>query len=149
MAKLYLDIDGVLLTAKHTKAAPGVEAFVDFITRHFDCYWLTTHCKGDSHSAIHYLAQFLPPTTLAKLKDAVQPTNWDALKTEAIDLASDFYWVDDSPFQAEIAHLQASKAVARLIVVDLARPDELATIQVKLQATQEAVLTSPDDHPTA
>jgi hypothetical protein len=48
MTKLYLDIDGVLLTAKHTQAAPGVDDFVEFITQHFACYWLTTYCKGDS-----------------------------------------------------------------------------------------------------
>ena len=36
MTKLYLDIDGVLLTAKHTQAAPGVDDFVEFITQHFE-----------------------------------------------------------------------------------------------------------------
>jgi hypothetical protein len=39
MKNLYLDIDGVLLTAKHTQAAPGVDEFVDFVTQHFACYW--------------------------------------------------------------------------------------------------------------
>jgi len=28
MKNLYLDIDGVLLTAKHTQAAPGVDEFI-------------------------------------------------------------------------------------------------------------------------
>jgi hypothetical protein len=132
MAKLYLDIDGVLLTAKHTQAAPGVDAFVAFATKYFDCYWLTTHCKGDSRSALKYLSQFLLPATLDKLKEGVLPTNWDALKTEAIDLESDFYWVDDSPFQAEVACLQSKHVVDRLIVVDLNRPNELLAIQTKL-----------------
>lgn len=146
MAKLYLDIDGVLLTAKNTQAAPGVDAFVAYVTQRFDCYWLTTHCKGDSRPALKYLAQFLLPVTLTKLKDAVQPTNWDTLKTEAIDWQADFYWIDDSPFQAEIARLQANKAVERLIVADLAHPDELAAIQAKLQAAQVTALISFDDH---
>ena len=133
MIKLYLDIDGVLLTAKQTQAAPGVDGFVDFITTNFACYWLTTHCKGSSASAIHRLAQFLPSATLEKLRVAVQPTTWATLKTEAIDLQSDFYWLDDQPFQAEIASLQASGVSNRLLVVNLNQPEALLEIQATLQ----------------
>lgn len=132
MTKLYLDIDGVLLTAKHTQAAPGVDEFIDFITQHFDCYWLTTHCKGDNAPTIRYLSRFLLPATLEKLRLAVQPTNWDTLKTEVIDLASDFYWLDDQPFQSEIAYLRVHGVVDRLIIVDLNRSDELAALTKKL-----------------
>ena len=134
MTKLYLDIDGVLLTAKHTQAAPGVDEFVDFITQHFDCYWLTTHCKGDSAPAIHYLARFLLPATLEKLRLAVQPTNWETLKTEAIDLASVFYWLDDQPFQSEIAYLQAHDVEDGLIVVNLSNTEELLRLQQLLSS---------------
>ena len=91
MIKLYLDIDGVLLTAKHTRAADGVDEFVGFVTTYFECYWLTTHCKGESRTALNYLAQYMKPETIERLKDAVRPTNWEALKTEAIDFESDFY----------------------------------------------------------
>ena len=108
MVRLYLDIDGVLLTTKHTQAAPGVQAFIDFITSQFQCYWLTTHCKGNSATALAYLVRFLPLATVAKLQETVHPTTWDALKTEAIDLQADFYWLEDSPMQAELAKLQAS-----------------------------------------
>jgi len=128
MTKLYLDIDGVLLTAKHTQAAPSVDEFVEFITQHFDCYWLTTHCKGDSVPTLRYLARFLLPATLEKLRQAVQQTNWDTLKTEAIDLASDFYWLDDQPFQSEIAYLQAHGIADKLIIIDLTQPDELVNL---------------------
>lgn len=129
MTKLYLDIDGVLLTARHTQAAPGVAAFVEFVTQHFACYWLTTHCKGDCEPALRYLLRFLAPTTLELLRQAVQPTNWDTLKTEAIDVAADFYWLDDSPFQSKTAYLQARGVVDRLVVVDLNREEELASIE--------------------
>jgi hypothetical protein len=132
MAKLYLDIDGVLLTSKNTQAAPGVDEFVDFITRYFDCYWLTTHCKGDSASALQYLSRFLLPATIDKLRDAVHPTIWDVLKTEAIDWESDFYWLDDNPFQSELAILTANQASNRLVVVDLNRSEELLSVKTKL-----------------
>ncbi|OUJ74766.1 hypothetical protein [Hymenobacter crusticola] len=116
MIKLYLDIDGVLLTAKHTQAAVGVDAFVDFVTSQFDCYWLTTHCKGDSATALRYVAQFLEPTTVEKLRKAVQPTNWDTLKTEAIDMRSAFYWLDDRPLPVEVAQLRARGVQSRLLL---------------------------------
>ena len=86
MTKLYLDIDGVLLTAKHTQAAPGIDEFVEFITQNFACYWLTTHCKGDSAPALRYLSRFLKPITLERLRQGVQPTNRDMLKTKALYL---------------------------------------------------------------
>ncbi|MCB2410813.1 hypothetical protein [Hymenobacter lucidus] len=133
MIKLYLDIDGVLLTAKHTCAAPGVDEFVDFVTANFACYWLTTHCKGNSASALQYISRFLEPATIDKLSESVRPTNWDALKTEAIDAAADFYWLEDQPFQAEIAQLQRWKRAERLLVVDLNRPAELWRVQDVLQ----------------
>ena len=129
MIKLYLDIDGVLLTAKQTRDALGVGEFIDFVTVNFECYWLTTHCKGDSATALRYLSQFLQPTTIDKLRHSVQPTTWDTLKTEAIDVESDFYWLDDQPFQSEISYLAAAKVDEQLICVDLHRPNELASIQ--------------------
>jgi hypothetical protein len=136
MTKLYLDIDGVLLTAKHTQAAPDVDEFVEFIAQNFACYWLTTHCKGDSAPALRYLSRFLKAITLEKLHQGVQPTNWDMLKTEAIDLASNFYWLDDSPFQSESAYLQTNGVASRLIVVNLSNADELLRIQQLLTADQ-------------
>jgi hypothetical protein len=136
MTKLYLDIDGVLLTARHTQAAPGVDDFVELIIQYFECYWLTTHCKGDSTHTLRYLSSFLKPATLEKLRQAVRPTTWDTLKTEAIDLASDFYWLDDQPFQAELAYLQAHGVADRLVVVDLNRPNELLSMQVLLMQSR-------------
>jgi len=133
MIKLYLDIDGVLLTAKHTRAAEGVDEFVDFVTTHFECYWLTTHCKGESRTALKYLVQFMQSETIKKLEDAVQPTNWDALKTEAIDFESDSYWLDDSPLPVERRILEGNGVSDRLVLIDLERPSELANIGLELK----------------
>ena len=46
--KLYIDIDGVLLKNREDKAVEGISSFIRFIVSNFDCYWLTTHCKGDA-----------------------------------------------------------------------------------------------------
>jgi len=131
LKKLYLDIDGVLLTAKQTKPAENVVQFIDFITQNFDCYWLTTHCKGDSNSALNYLAKYFENSIIEKLK-TIKPTNWLTLKTEAIDFSSDFYWLDDYPFNAEIKILNENSKINSLVIVDLNKTNELNRIMTIL-----------------
>lgn len=101
MIKLYIDIDGVLLHAKNARVADYAEEFIDYVTANFDCYWLTTHCKGDAVTAQRYLAEFFPVEVIKKLQ-CIKPTTWDPLKTEAINLKEEFYWLDDYPFNAEL-----------------------------------------------
>jgi Mg/Co/Ni transporter MgtE len=125
---LYLDIDGVLLTVKNPVVAEGSEPFIQFITTHFNCFWLTTHCKGDSATAIAYLSSYLHPEIIEDLKK-IQPTNWSTLKTEGIDLQSDFYWIDDFPMNAERKILQEYGKEDRVIVSELSSPNELDRIQ--------------------
>ncbi|MCK5741764.1 MAG: hypothetical protein KAH48_06065 [Chlorobi bacterium] len=115
---LYLDIDGVLLT-KHGKHKPAdLEEFIDIILEYFDCYWLTTHCKADSEPTIRYLSEYFDCDLLEKFKQ-IKPTNWQTLKTEAIDFSSDFIWCDDDPLRAEIRILEGNKVGDRLFLVDL------------------------------
>lgn len=131
MKKLYIDIDGVLLHTKNVRVAEYVEEFIDYIITHFDCYWLTTHCKGDATTAIQYLSQYLPPNILGKMQ-CVQPTDWDTLKTDAIDFGEEFYWLDDYPFQAELNVLKRYNMEDRCIIVDLSRKGELKQLIQKL-----------------
>jgi hypothetical protein len=125
--KLYIDIDGVLLTAKLTKPAENLTEFIDYILAHFDCYWLTTHCKGDTKLTIDYLAMFLDDEIVNKLKH-IKPTNWTTLKTEVFDFSTDFLWLEDYPLQAEIAILEENNASNSLIIVDLNQKDELKRV---------------------
>lgn len=130
MTKLYIDIDGVLVTAKNTHKAEDVIPFLEFITEHFDCYWLTTHCKGDVLPAVEYVKKYIPncEAYLSKIK----PTQWNTLKTEAIDFGSDFYWLDDYPMIAEKQVLAQYDKLSNLIVVNLKRPNELNDIMQTL-----------------
>ncbi len=125
--KLYLDIDGVLLTNKNTQPVGGVKEFVSYITDHFDCYWLTTHCKGDASTAIKHLSEYLPQETMEKLKK-VKPTIWDTLKTEGIDFDSDFIWLDDYVMNAEQQVLDKLGKNESLIIVDLNHENELTNV---------------------
>ena len=131
MKKLYLDIDGVLLTSKQTRVADFADQFIDFVVENFDCYWLTTHCKGDSATAISYLSRYFSQDVIQKLL-SVKPTNWTTLKTEAIEFNADYLWLDDNPFQSEIAILKANSHEEKLIKIDLNRADELERIKNSL-----------------
>ena len=115
------------MTKKQTTTADFAIPFIDFITKHFDCYWLTTHCKGNISSPLTYLAGYFDNETLNKLQK-VKPTNWTTLKTEAIDFSSDFIWLDDNPFDSEINALTARFANDKLVTVDLNKTDELKSI---------------------
>ena len=127
MTKLYLDIDGVLLTCKNPTPPDHVNTFIDFVTSNFECYWLTTHCKGDTATALSYLSKYFNPSAINKLA-TFKPTKWSTLKTEAIDFTSYFIWLDDYPLNAEIAVLQNHAMANRLIHVNLNNPDELLNI---------------------
>ena len=125
--RLYLDIDGVLLTVKQTKPADHSATFIEFIVDNFDCYWLTTHCRGDANNAIRYLTSYFDDQTL-QLLNKVKPTNWETLKTEAIDFSHDFFWLEDYPFNAEKEVLSKYNQLQSLILVDLNNKDELKRI---------------------
>ena len=126
MKKLYLDIDGVLLT-KNLEVPEYLDDFVEFITSIFDCFWLTTHCKGDARTALRYLETFLPKPLINQLKQ-VKPTHWQTLKTEAINFEKNFYWLDDFPFESEKKVLTSYQKLDNLIQVDLNREGELLRI---------------------
>ena len=75
MTRLYLDVDGVLLTVRRKRAAPGVAEFVAEATRLFDCFWLTTHCRSleDLPWIRYYLGSFCLRTSFPRLRRASGP----------------------------------------------------------------------------
>jgi len=126
--KIYIDIDGVLLDYKTGQAAPHAEELIMFLTSgRYDCYWLTTHCKGDLATAINYLSKHFSGKVMRRLKK-VKATNWSTLKTEAIEWDCDFIWLEDYPFQAEVSELYNHHKEEALYKVDLTRKDELLDV---------------------
>lgn len=125
--RIYLDIDGVLLTTKQTKPAEDSLLFIKFIIEQFDCYWLTTHCKGEVNNTINYLSRYFEGEVLQQL-NLVKPTTWTTLKTEAIDLSQDFIWIEDYPFESEKKVLLTHNRMENLIVVDLNNGGELKRV---------------------
>ncbi len=129
--KIYLDIDGVLLTRDH-KIPEYAEEFISYLISHHEVFWLTTHCRGGENKAINYLSQYYPGPTLDQLKQVIQ-TDWGDLKTEAIDFNSEFIWLDDYPFESEKRVLNKYNRIDALIVVDLNRESELRDLMMKIE----------------
>ena len=126
--KIYIDIDGVLLDYKTGEPAKHAEELILFLTSGlYDCYWLTTHCKGDNAPTLQYLSGRFSDKVMKRLS-RIKATDWDTLKTEAIDLDSDFIWLDDYPFQAEISALDCVHKRTSLCSVNLEREDELLNV---------------------
>ena len=127
---LYLDIDGVLLK-KNGEVPHGLEDFLRFAISNFNCFWLTTHCKGNSSTPIRYLSKYFSPNQIELLQN-LQATNWDSLKTDAIDFSRPFVWLDDQPFESEKLVLNSNGCSNQLIIVDLDRHRELKQVAIQL-----------------
>lgn len=116
---VYLDIDGVIL-ANEKNPARYAHEFLEFVTKNYDCYWLTTHCRGDASATVRHLKNVLSPETIKTVRD-VQPTDWQELKTEAIDFSKPFLWFDDDLFDEERKVLLEHDVLDQMVLVDLAK----------------------------
>lgn len=99
--KIYFDIDGVLKgTASPQK---DIISLLRYCLDNYagSLYWLTTHCKGNENHTNFALSDTFPKELVVELYQSFLPTNWEVLKTDGIDLDSDFVWFDDNLFESE------------------------------------------------
>lgn len=123
---IYLDIDGVLLANDH-QAANFADDFLQFVLKKFpdSTYWLTTHCWRGRNQAVEILEPHLKSKTIELIR-RVKPTDWDELKTDAIDFKKPFFWYDDDLFDRERAILERLEALACHRHIDLGKdPNQL------------------------
>lgn len=122
---IYLDIDGVLL-ANDKEAARHADKFLQAILKKYpdSTYWLTTHNWKGENRAYEVLAPHLQPETVALL-DKIKPSEWDELKTDAINFEQDFLWFDDDLWPNELNVLEKHEATHNFIMVDLHKDPDL------------------------
>ena len=147
---LYLDVDGVLLR-RTLSPAPGLAfeparhltRFLAFATTHFAVRWLTSRARHGFSDGIergfrHALQVASLPPGLRRCFDRIEAARWQTHKTDAIDLSTEFYWIDDSPSEADLLALAAHGRADRWIPasVDTA-PDDLLRIERCLRARLE------------
>ena len=104
--KIYFDIDGVLRGTASPKE--DVIKLLRYCLDNYPgkIYWLTTHCRGGVNHTDLALRGAFPEEFVDELYTKILPTDWDALKTDAIDMDSDFVWFDDNLFETEKAVLE-------------------------------------------
>ena len=92
----------------------------------FDCFWLTTHCREEDSKHITDLLNRYAGKAVMEMVKEIRPVSWRTLKTEAIDVESDFYWIDDAPLWSEILWLENDNVLKRWLMVDTSEnPEEL------------------------
>ena len=104
---IYLDIDGTILGTASPEA--DIIELITYILDNFpnSTYWLTTHCKYGENRCAEVLRGRLPDELVNRMATTIQPTDWEILKTEAIDMDQDFVWFDDNLFDTEHQILEA------------------------------------------
>jgi hypothetical protein len=116
---LFIDIDGVLLgkspKTRSIVLANYAKEFLVYALQNFNCYWLTTHCKGSTETVIGYLKPYVDEEVMLLIRK-IKPTNFKTFKTEA--LFGDFYWVDDQPTAYEILYLEENDLLNRWLQVN-------------------------------
>lgn len=125
--KIFIDIDGVLLSKKYQAPVKNALALLKLITTRFDPYWLTTHCNGSTEPALYYLANFYDKEFIA-VASKIKPTNWDSMKTEALPNSSKFFWIDDEPFNSEKIFLEKKGRLDCLIIPDFSKEADLMPV---------------------
>jgi hypothetical protein len=140
---LYLDIDGVLLRRRHSgvfdafEIAPGCLDFLEWATVISRCRWLSSRCRvgwlGGARRAFRHAGARLDDPRWQVL-DQIEQAVWNLRKTEAIDPASDFWWVDDDPTEMDRRWLRTHHREDRLIQVSSDRdPAALAVARSILE----------------
>lgn len=116
---IYLDIDGVLL-ANESNAANYADEFLKAVISKYpeSTYWLTTHNWKGENRAKEVLTPHLNPETV-ELLDKVKPSEWNDLKTDAINFEQDFLWFDDDLWPNELNVLEKHEALQNFMMVDL------------------------------
>ena len=124
--KIFLDIDGVLLT-KYGDLAAGAKKFLLWAIEHHETYWISTRTRDGSHrGALQAFHGKLDPEVIK----AIRPTSWNILKTDALPLGSrDWVWIDDEILHAERDVLISDGSLGRFIQINFDKnPDALAAL---------------------
>lgn len=118
--KIYLEIEGILLTKQHDRAVDFADKFLQFILTHWpdSVYWLSEHCWRGKNDTIETLEPFLGRKTMSMI-DLIQPTTWDELKTDGLDFKTPFLWYDTQIFPEEKKILKHYSAIDCLRLIDL------------------------------
>jgi hypothetical protein len=140
--RVYLDMDGVILRSVGASVwncgweiADGALDFLTWAVERFDVAWLTARCRdGDMRHIERGIRHAIPAKTLPSewrvILDRTTAAAWSRLKTDAIDLADEFAWIDDAPQSEALLVLESRGLADRWIECNTdIRPDDLRRIR--------------------
>lgn len=109
---IYLEMDGVLID-KNNQLADFAEVFLQYILTHWpdSTYWLSSHCWKGRNNTLDTLIPKLRKRRTIQLVELIKPTDWDELKTDAIDFRKAFLWFDSGLFSEEKQILEHYRAL--------------------------------------
>lgn len=126
---IYIDIDGTLIHKDTRRLANGLKSMLGYLVETHKLYWLTSHCRGHVEHLNYYLDVHIQDIEVRQLLYSVEPTNWDALKTDAINFNSPFLWLDDFLLEAERRVLAKNFAHYSWVKTDLkSNPNSLIDV---------------------
>lgn len=134
MIRAYIDIDGVLLRNGRggPELIPRFSRVIGYLKKNFDCHWLTTHVRSGvgSAGAMNKLIPFLKKARVdSGILDGIHPSDWQTLKTEAIDFTQPFLWLEDSPLIAEHRICEEKGCLDNIVLVDWRRRASRLTVR--------------------
>lgn len=123
MIRAYIDIDGVLIRngKRGPELIPKFTRVVGCLKKNFDCYWLTTHVRSGAGSAgaMKKLAPFLKRARIdPDILEGIKPTDWQTLKTEAIEIDQLFIWLEDGLLTAERRICEENGCLESVMMID-------------------------------
>jgi hypothetical protein len=135
---LFLDVDGVVLRRRSGQMrardafeiAPHPLHFLRWVIKNFDVRWLSSRCQGgDAQEVCHAFRYALGARDLPldwRFLETIPAARWGRRKVDAIDLSTNFYWVDDAHGEDALAFLGSRGRADRAIETNVDRdPDAL------------------------
>jgi hypothetical protein len=132
---LYLDLDGVMLQSvdgsvwnSTWRVAPYAAQFLKWALAYHSPMWLTSRdMDGSGEGIVTAFANAIGSTRpLMELAARVPSCQWSGAKTNAIELTSNYLWLDDSPRPEDLIALEREGCVSRWLEVNTdVRPDDL------------------------
>jgi hypothetical protein len=134
MATLYCEVRNILIrqVGFGVDLAPHAVEFLRWATGHHQPHWLTTYAPPAILTAFSACRSWPDAQhEIEPLIKGIAVAAWSNEKSDAIDLESDFYWIDSNPSSVDLINLTQKSCLDRWVEVNTeVFPDALLATMV-------------------